>query len=275
MRPILISLLLLFLSLPVSAAGDWHDDIISEMNSEKNVERAVVVDRDPETGKVRKANYRYTFKQKSLYNSLRTKLINRENEATNFILRPGADGQIILKFANSDGHRNYSLSRSGNRYTLIISAGSGELKPTSAETGISAQENKKIYIFNPSNISSQETAKTQERVREAQQRAKEAQKRANANAQQRAREAQQRANANAQQRAREAQQRAREAQQRAREAQQRAEKARQQTEQKYRQINSGSIETKIIVVDSSSDTEEIDARLKAAEAERQRLLRKK
>ena len=260
MRPILISLLLLFLSLPVSAAGDWHDDIISEMNSEKNVERAVVVDRDPETGKVRKANYRYTFKQKSLYNSLRTKLINRENEATNFILRPGADGQIILKFANSDGHRNYSLSRSGNRYTLIISAGSGELKPTSAETGISAQENKKIYIFNPSNISSQETAKTQERVREAQQRAKEAQKRANANAQQRAREAQQRA---------------REAQQRAREAQQRAEKARQQTEQKYRQINSGSIETKIIVVDSSSDTEEIDARLKAAEAERQRLLRKK
>ena len=267
MRPILISLLLLFLSLPVSAAGDWHDDIISEMNSEKNVERAVVVDRDPETGKVRKANYRYTFKQKSLYNSLRTKLINRENEATNFILRPGADGQIILKFANSDCHRNYSLSRSGNRYTLIISAGSGELKPTSAETGISAQENKKIYIFNPSNISSQETAKTQERVREAQQRAREAQ--------QRAKEAQQRANANAQQRAREAQQRAREAQQRAREAQQRAEKARQQTEQKYRQINSGSIETKIIVVDSSSDTEEIDARLKAAEAERQRLLRKK
>ncbi|MDE6826033.1 MAG: hypothetical protein K2J18_04625, partial [Paramuribaculum sp.] len=86
---------------------------------------------------------------------------------------------------------------------------------------------------------------------------------------------QERDNPNAQQRAREAQQRAREAQQRAREAQQRAEKARQQTEQKYRQINSGSIETKIIVVDSSSDTEEIDARLKAAEAERQRLLRKK
>ncbi|MDE7470587.1 MAG: DUF5024 domain-containing protein [Paramuribaculum sp.] len=260
MRPIVISLLLLFLSLPVSAAGDWHDDIISEMNSEKNVERAVVVDRDPETGKVRKANYRYTFKQKSLYNSLRTKLINRENEATNFILRPGADGQIILKFANSDCHRNYSLSRSGNRYTLIISAGSGELKPTSAETGISAQENKKIYIFNPSNISSQETAKTQERVREAQQRAK---------------EAQQRAKENTQQRDREALQLSREALPRAREAQQRAEKARQQTEQKYRQINSGSIETKIIVVDSSSDTEEIDARLKAAEAERQRLLRKK
>ena len=50
MRPILISLLLLFLSLPVSAAGDWHDDIISEMNSEKNVERAVVVDRVTEIG---------------------------------------------------------------------------------------------------------------------------------------------------------------------------------------------------------------------------------
>ena len=127
MKKILLSLTLILAAiLPAIAGGDWHDDLISTMNTAKNVERALAVDRDTKSGKIKQATYRYTFKNKSLYKSLRDKLINREHEAANFILRPGEDGAILLKFNSDEGFRNYSLSHVKGKYHLIVSVNSSE-----------------------------------------------------------------------------------------------------------------------------------------------------
>ncbi|MDE6048758.1 MAG: hypothetical protein K2G09_03585, partial [Paramuribaculum sp.] len=127
MKRILLSFtLILMVVMKVLAGGDWHDDLISTMNSAKNVERALAVDRDSKSGKIKQATYRYTFKNKSLYKALRSKLINREHEAANFILRPGEDGAILLKFNSDEGFRNYSLSHVKGKYHLIVSVNSSE-----------------------------------------------------------------------------------------------------------------------------------------------------
>ncbi|MDE7451910.1 MAG: hypothetical protein K2M52_01100, partial [Paramuribaculum sp.] len=61
MKRILLSFtLILMVVMKVLAGGDWHDDLISTMNSAKNVERALAVDRDSKSGKIKQATYRYT-----------------------------------------------------------------------------------------------------------------------------------------------------------------------------------------------------------------------
>ena len=125
-RLLLLFTLIIAIVIPVFAGGDWHDDLISSMNSEKNVQSSLAVDRDTKSGKITQATYRYSFKNKSLYKNLRAKLINREHEASNFILRPGEDGAILMKFNSDDGFRNYSLSHVKGKYHLIVSVNSSE-----------------------------------------------------------------------------------------------------------------------------------------------------
>ena len=125
-RLLLLFTLIIAIVIPVFAGGDWHDDLISSMNSEKNVQSSLAVDRDTKSGKITQATYRYSFKNKSLYKNLRAKLINREHEASNFILRPGEDGAILMKFHSDDGFRNYSLSHVKGKYHLIVSVNSSE-----------------------------------------------------------------------------------------------------------------------------------------------------
>lgn len=166
------------------AASSWHDDMISYMNSAKDVESNVVVSRDPSTGAVRQANYRYTFKKKSLYQTVRSQLIDKESYASNLIMRPGKEGEIIMRFVEGGDYRNYSLSKVNGRYQLIISVNdNSRADVNSAELQRQAQER---------NLQAQERARqAQERARQAQERARQAQERAR-QAQERARQAQQR-----------------------------------------------------------------------------------
>lgn len=184
-----------FIISSATAASSWHDDMISYMSRAKDVESNVVVSRDPSSGAVRQANYRYTFKNKSLYHSVRSKLIDKEATASNLIMRPGKEGEIIMRFVEGRDYRNYSLSKIDGRYQLIISVNDNSRTDANA-TEIQRQ--------------AQERAKqAQERTRQAQERAKQAQERAR----------------QAQERAKQAQERARQAQERARQAQTRKTRA--------------------------------------------------
>lgn len=146
-----------------AAAPSWHDDMISYMSRAKDVESNVVVSRDPSSGAVRQANYRYTFKNKSLYHSVRSKLIDKEATASNLIMRPGKEGEIIMRFVEGRDYRNYSLSKIDGRYQLIISVNDN------SRTGANAAEIQR---------QAQERAKqAQERTRQAQERARQAQQR--------------------------------------------------------------------------------------------------
>lgn len=166
------------------AASSWHDDMISYMNSAKDVESNVVVSRDPSTGAVRQANYRYTFKKKSLYQTVRSQLIDKESYASNLIMRPGKEGEIIVRFVEGGDYRNYSLSKVNGRYQLIISVNdNSRADVNSAELQRQAQERTRQ--------AQERNLQAQERARQAQERARQAQERAR-QAQERARQAQQR-----------------------------------------------------------------------------------
>lgn len=166
------------------AASSWHDDMISYMNSAKDVESNVVVSRDPSTGAVRQANYRYTFKKKSLYQTVRSQLIDKESYASNLIMRPGKESEIIMRFVEGGDYRNYSLSKVNGRYQLIISVNdNSRADVNSAELQRQAQERTRQ--------AQERNLQAQERARQAQERARQAQERAR-QAQERARQAQQR-----------------------------------------------------------------------------------
>ena len=60
-RLLLLFTLIIAIVIPVFAGGDWHDDLISSMNSEKNVQSSLAVDRDTKSGKITQATYRYSF----------------------------------------------------------------------------------------------------------------------------------------------------------------------------------------------------------------------
>lgn len=167
-----------------AAAPSWHDDMISYMSRAKDVESNVVVSRDPSSGTVRQANYRYTFKNKSLYSSVRSKLIDKGSTATNLIMRPGKEGEIIMRFVEGRDYRNYSLSKINGRYQLVISVNDNTSTDANA-TEIQSQARER-------NLQAQERARqAQERAKQAQERARQAQERAR-QAQERARQAQQR-----------------------------------------------------------------------------------
>lgn len=109
-------------SLAASAAPDWHDDIVSTMNTADEIDRNIVVNRHPNSRRITNASYRYTFKSKAVYNSIREKLLNRESDAATVIIKPGKDGEIIMRFRRPQETRNYRLSTiKKGKYQLVIS----------------------------------------------------------------------------------------------------------------------------------------------------------
>jgi flagellar biosynthesis GTPase FlhF len=270
MNKIILTLItLVAAALSAAAAPDWHDDILSTMNSTDNVDRNIVVNRQPSTRVITAANYRYTFKSKALYASIRSKLLSREPDATSVIIRPGKDGEIIMKFKRSNETRNYSLSRIKGRYQLIISVNEEQelarqreqVRKQAAEARQQAQKAR------------QEAQKArQEAQRQAQIARQEAQK-ARQEAQRQAQIARQEAQRQAQIARQEAQKARQQAQSQARIARQEAQKARRQAAQSR---NSSSTKT-IIISDSGSNSDDIKSvndNLRAAEQERKKLLRK-
>lgn len=240
-------LALLAATLSAAAAPDWHDDIISTMNSTEDVDRNIVVNRQPTTRVITAANYRYTFKSKSLYASIRSKLMSREPDATSVIIRPGKDGEIIMKFRRGNETRNYSLARIKGRYQLIISV-------------------------NDDQMVQQTQRQAQQTRQEAQRQAQEARKQAQEARQQAQRQAQE-ARRQAQLARQEAQRQAQEARRQAQKARQQAQKARQQAARSRYNSNSSTI----IISDSDSNSGDIQSvkdNLKAAEQQRKKLLRK-
>ena len=109
-------------SLAASAAHDWHDDIVSTMNTADEIDRNIVVNRHPNSRRITNASYRYTFKSKAVYNSIREKLLSRESDAATVIIKPGKDGEIIMRFRRPQETRNYRLSTiKKGKYQLVIS----------------------------------------------------------------------------------------------------------------------------------------------------------
>ena len=109
-------------SLAASAAPDWHDDIVSTMNTADEIDRNIVVNRHPNSRRITNASYRYTFKSKAVFNSIREKLLSRESDAATVIIKPGKDGEIIMRFRRPQETRNYRLSTiKKGKYQLVIS----------------------------------------------------------------------------------------------------------------------------------------------------------
>lgn len=109
-------------SLAASAAPDWHDDIVSTMNTADEIDRNIVVNRHPNSRRITNASYRYTFKSKAVYNSIREKLLSRESDAATVIIKPGKNGEIIMRFRRPQETRNYRLSTiKKGKYQLVIS----------------------------------------------------------------------------------------------------------------------------------------------------------
>ncbi len=314
MKRNLLLILILVFAVPAFAAGDWHDDLITNMNSENAVERTLAVDRDPSSGKIRQATYRYTFKQKSLYKSLRAKLLNRENEASNFILRPGDDGQIIMKFVKPDNYRNYSLSHVNGKYQLIISVNKSDPYDYAESESQRQYEQRQKQLEERQRQFAQQQAERQrqlaqqqaERQRQQAERQRQlAQQQAERQRQQAERQkqlaqqqaerqrqqaelqrqlAQQQAERQrqlaeqqaelARQQAERARQQAERMRQQAERAKQQAEKARQQAERTRQQIKKSNSASHTVTISegNSVESQNISSQLKAAEAERKRLL---
>jgi|GEM_PF-2099735 archaellum component FlaG (FlaF/FlaG flagellin family) len=116
----IISIIISFLA--ASAAPDWHDDIVSTMNTADEIDRNIVVNRHPNSRRITNASYRYTFKSKAVYNSIREKLLSRESDAATVIIKPGKNGEIIMRFRRPQETRNYRLSTiKKGKYQLVIS----------------------------------------------------------------------------------------------------------------------------------------------------------
>lgn len=116
----IISIIISFLA--ASAAPDWHDDIVSTMNTADEIDRNIVVNRHPNSRRITNASYRYTFKNKAVYNSIREKLLSRESDAATVIIKPGKNGEIIMRFRRPQETRNYRLSTiKKGKYQLVIS----------------------------------------------------------------------------------------------------------------------------------------------------------
>lgn len=288
MKRNLLLILIIAVTFPAFAASDWHDDLVTNMNSENAVERALAVDRDPSSGKIRQATYRYTFKQKSLYKSLRSKLLNRENEASNFILKPGEDGQIIMKFVKPDNYRNYSLSHVNGKYQLIISVNTEPYDYVDSDSQKQFEERQKQFAERQKQFAERQRqfaerqAEKQRQYAEQQaERQRQYAERQRQYAQQQAERqrqlAEQQAERQRQQAERQrqyAEQQAERTRQQAERARQQAERARQQAERQRQQINRYNSTSRIISTSESNSVESqnISSQLKAAEAERKRLL---
>lgn len=288
MKRNLLLILIIAVAFPAFAASDWHDDLVTNMNSENAVERALAVDRDPSSGKIRQATYRYTFKQKSLYKSLRSKLLNRENEASNFILKPGEDGQIIMKFVKPDNYRNYSLSHVNGKYQLIISVNTEPYDYVDSDSQKQFEERQKQFAERQKQFAERQRqfaerqAEKQRQYAEQQaERQRQYAERQRQYAQQQAERqrqlAEQQAERQRQQAERQrqyAEQQAERTRQQAERARQQAERARQQAERQRQQINRYNSTSRIISTSESNSVESqnISSQLKAAEAERKRLL---
>lgn len=109
-------------SFAASAAPDWHDDIVSSMNTADEIDRNIVVNRQSNSRRITNASYRYTFKSRALYKSLRETLLSRESDAATVIIKPGKDGEIIMRFRRPQETRNYRLSTiKKGTYQLVIS----------------------------------------------------------------------------------------------------------------------------------------------------------
>ncbi len=278
MKRNLLLILILVFAVPAFAAGDWHDDLITNMNSENAVERTLAVDRDPSSGKIRQATYRYTFKQKSLYKSLRAKLLNRENEASNFILRPGDDGQIIMKFVNPDNYRNYSLSHVNGKYQLIISVNKSDPYDYAESESQRQYEQRQKQLEERQRQFAQQQAERQRQLAQQQaERQRQQAERQRQLAQQQAERQRQLAEQQAElarQQAERARQQAERMRQQAERAKQQAEKARQQAERTRQQIKKSNSASHTVTISegNSVESQNISSQLKAAEAERKRLL---
>lgn len=109
-----------------NAANGWHDDVISTMNTAKDVERSIAVNRNPNTKEIKTAVYRYTFKGKKLYNVVRNWLIQHEPQAVSTDIYSGKYGDVKMKFREGKGYRNYRLSTSQGKHTLIVSVNTGD-----------------------------------------------------------------------------------------------------------------------------------------------------
>ncbi|MDE6263677.1 MAG: hypothetical protein K2M11_00880 [Paramuribaculum sp.] len=288
MKRNLLLILIIAVAFPTFAASDWHDDLVTNMNSENAVERALAVDRDPSSGKIRQATYRYTFKQKSLYKSLRSKLLNRENEASNFILKPGEDGQIIMKFVKPDNYRNYSLSHVNGKYQLIISVNTEPYDYVDSDSQKQFEERQKQFVERQKQFTERQkqfverqrqyAERQAEKQRQyAEQQAEKQRQYAQQQAERQRQYAEQQAERQRQQAEKQrqyAEQQAERARLQAERARLQAERARQQAERQRLQINRSNSTSRIISTSASNSVESqnISSQLKAAEAERKRLL---
>lgn len=249
MKSLRIFILLISLNVAIMsmATNDWHQDVISQMNTAEDVNRNIVVNREPRTKEIKSAVYSYTFKDKKLYKTLRGTLLWHESDAENMKVSSGKYGDIVMKFPDGKNYRSYKLHRTGNRFELIVS------------------------VNTQNAYSSVESAETRRLMTEARKQAEEARRQANqqaAEARRQVAEARRIAN----QQAAEARRQAAEARRQAEAARRQAAEARRQAADAHRQASG---QWSHVIIDYKPvNLSEHRAKLQQAESRRKAALRK-
>lgn len=122
MNRILLTLLALVAMSPIaSAAPDWADVLINKFKNNDVAEKQISINRDPDTRKVIRENYIFTFKSVNDFKTVRNELMKHSDEADYFEMTDGKRPRVTLRLTESSGRKStFDIVLEDNGYKFTI-----------------------------------------------------------------------------------------------------------------------------------------------------------
>ncbi len=122
MNRILLTLLALVAMSPIaSAAPDWADVLINKFKNNDVAEKQISINRDPDTRKVIRENYIFTFSGVNDFKTVRNELVKHSDEADYFEMTDGKRPRVTLRLTESSGRKStFDIVLEDNGYKFTI-----------------------------------------------------------------------------------------------------------------------------------------------------------
>lgn len=144
MNRILLTLLALVAMSPIaSAAPDWADVLINKFKNNDVAEKQISISRDPDTRKVIRENYIFTFKSVNDFKTVRNELMKHSDEADYFEMTDGRRPRVTLRLTESSGRKStfdIILEDNGYKFTIYRADDAANFTTTTSDAAAARQE---------------------------------------------------------------------------------------------------------------------------------------
>lgn len=193
MKQIFNRLIILIVSLMTStatvSAQAWVDKLINRYKNSDGVEKQISINRDPESRKVVREDYLFSFSAPKEYNYVKSELVKHSDDADYFHMIDEKSPRVTFRQSNNNQRTTIDIVKAGKSYRLTINR-VDDAYVRAEETQRQAQAEVRQAQRQAQSEASQAQRQAQEQVRRARKEARQAQRQAQEQARQAQRQAQ-------------------------------------------------------------------------------------